>query len=322
MTSSDLTFSDRLLAEIDRKQSFIVVGLDPQFLKIPRVFKQGPVERHGLTLTAAAEGITAFNRAILDAVSPYIAAVKPQIAFYEMYGLPGLEAFAATAEYARAKGLLVIGDVKRNDIGHTAGAYADAFLGTAELDKGFSRPVFDLDAVTINPYLGSDGIKPFISVASRSRKGIFVLVKTSNQSSSELQDLVLEGGRIKLYERVGELVDAWGREIMGRRGYSSVGAVVGATFPEHAEILRKIMPKNIFLVPGYGSQGGAARDVLPCFNEDGYGAIINASRSLNYPHGQDLSVSENSFQNLVKTAVDRMNNDINEALKVKGCLPW
>jgi len=321
MTDEIQTFSDRLLNEIDRKQSFAVAGLDPRLSMIPHVFRREPFREHGNTLKAAAESVMVFNRSILDAVAPYAAAVKPQIAFYEAFGLEGLRAFIATVDYARSKGLIVIGDVKRNDIGSTAQAYADAYLGRTELDKGVSLPAFDLDAVTVNPYLGSDGIKPFLTASARYGRGIFVLVKTSNPSSAELQDLTLEGGR-KLFEHVGELVDEWGREVAGERGYTSIGAVVGATFPEHARALRKIMPRSIILVPGYGAQGGSAKDVLPCFNEDGYGAVVNASRSINYPHGTDLDVSREKFQDLVREAVQKMNEDINGALKGAGLLRW
>jgi len=314
-------FSDRLLEYIDIKKSFVVVGLDPEFSKIPLFMSREAVATYGNTFEAAAETIIAFNKHLIDLVAPYVPLVKPQIAFYEMYGLEGIRAFIETVRYAREKGLIVIEDAKRNDIGSTARAYSIGHLGKAKMADETERAVFDVDAITVNPYLGSDGIKPFLDPVDLLGKGIFVLVKTSNPSSGEIQDLIMQNGK-RLFEQVASLVDGWGKDSIGERGYSSVGAVVGATYPEHAAILRSIMSHSLFLVPGYGAQGATGKDIVPCFNQDGYGAIISASRSINYPHGNDLQVSEQSFENLVKTAVDNMNNDINDALRTKGVLPW
>lgn len=225
-------------------------------------------------------------------------------------------------EYARNKGLIVIEDAKRNDIGNTAQAYADGHIGMAKLDEDREYRIFGVDAITINPYLGSDGINPFLDTLEKYHRGIFVLVKTSNPSSSELQDIVLEDGKTKLFEYMAKMVNTWGDRFVGRRGYSSVGAVVGATFPDHARVLRSIMPKSIFLVPGYGAQGAAGKDITECFNKDGYGAIISASRSINYPHGNDLNIPEDAFKILVKNAIQTMNSDISEALSGNGLLPW
>ncbi|MBW1796407.1 MAG: orotidine-5'-phosphate decarboxylase [Deltaproteobacteria bacterium] len=319
---NDREFSDRLITEIDKKRSVAVVGLDPVYQRIPLCFREVTRGNEGDLLKAAADAIIIFNKCIIDIVEPYVPAVKPQIAFYERYGIEGIKAFVHTVEYARNKGLIVIEDAKRNDIGNTAQAYADGHIGMAKFDEGREYRVFGVDAITINPYLGSDGINPFLDTLEKYNKGIFVLVKTSNPSSSELQDIVLEDGKTKLFEYVAKIVNTWGDNFVGQRGYSSVGAVVGATFPEHARVLRSIMPKSIFLVPGYGAQGAAGKDITECFNKDGYGAIVSASRSINYPHGSDLNISEDSFKILVENAVQTMNSDISEALSGNGLLPW
>lgn len=312
------SFSDILLRRIREKKSFAVVGLDPEYLRIPFCFREAAQKKYDDAFEAAAESIIAFNKCIIETVASQVPAVKPQIAFYEMYGLEGLRAFVETVRYAKQKGMIVIEDAKRNDIGSTAQAYSRGHIGGAKLAEDSEQPVFDVDAITVNAYLGSDGIKPFLEDVNSRGKGIFILVKTSNPSSKEVQDLVLKDRNVKLYEYIAERVDEWGRNSVGIEGYSSVGAVVGATFPEHAKILRKIMAKSIFLVPGYGAQGGKGSDVVTCFNEDGYGAIISASRSINYPHGSNLNISEDGFRALVRAAVDNMNNDINGALVSNG----
>ena len=319
---NDREFSDRLLTKIDKKRSVAVVGLDPDYQRIPLCFREATWGNEGDLLKYAADAIIIFNKCIIDVVEPYVPAVKPQIAFFERYGIEGIRAFINTVEYARNKGLIVIEDAKRNDIGNTAQAYADGHIGMVKLDEDLKCRVFGVDAITINPYLGSDGINPFLDTLKKYRKGIFVLVKTSNPSSSELQDIVLGDGKTKLFEYVAKIVNTWGDKFVGQRGYSSVGAVVGATFPEHARVLRLIMPKSIFLVPGYGAQGAAGKDITECFNKDGYGAIVSASRSINYPHGSDLNISEDSFKILVENAVQTMNSDISEALSENGLLPW
>ncbi|MBN1840727.1 MAG: orotidine-5'-phosphate decarboxylase [Deltaproteobacteria bacterium] len=315
-------FSDRLLAQIDSKKSFVVAGLDPEYLKIPIVFRKKHARKFGNTLTAVGKSIVAFNKCIIDIVAPLVPCVKPQIAFYEMYGLEGLKAFVDTVAYAKKRGLIVIEDAKRNDIGHTARAYSNGHLGMVDLGSAPEQPIFDVDSITVNPYLGSDSISPFLKSIEKYGKGIFVLVKTSNPSSVDIQDLVLREGNIRLFEHVATLVHEWGKGSIGSRGYSSVGAVVGATFPQHATNLRKMMPQALFLVPGYGAQGASGKDVVNCFNKDGYGGLISASRSINYVHGNDLNISKDSFKNFVRTAVDNMNNDINKSLMVKGLLPW
>jgi len=211
-------------------------------------------------------------------VEDLIPAVKPQVAMYEMLGIPGLAAFKRTCDYAKSKGLVVIGDIKRGDIGSTSEAYAIGHLGSKTVGAENVIYPFSEDFVTVNPYLGSDGVKPFIKIAQKEKKGIFVLVKTSNPSSGEFQDQVVEGGQT-LYELVADKVAEWGQCHMGE-DYSYVGAVVGATYPEMGAALRKRMPKNYILVPGYGAQGGQGKDLKPFFNEDGLGAIVNSSRGI------------------------------------------
>ena len=266
----------RLIDRIVQTKAPIVVGLDPMLSFIPEHLLEAAYGEYGYTMKAAGEAIWQFNKAIIDAVCDLIPAVKPQIAMYEQFGLEGLNAFARTVSYAKEKGLLVIGDVKRGDIGSTSAAYAEAHLGGVMI--GDRRiPAFDEDFATVNPYLGSDGIKPFLDVCSREDKGIFVLVKTSNPSSGEFQDRIVDGK--PLYELVGEKVAAWGETCMDG-DYSNVGAVVGATYPKMGELLRKVMPKNYILVPGYGAQGGKGEDLKCFFNPDGLGAIVNSSRGI------------------------------------------
>jgi orotidine-5'-phosphate decarboxylase len=260
---------------------------------------------------AAAYAIIEFNKGIIDAVADIVPVVKPQIAFYEIYGAEGVRAYEETLKYAKSKGLLTIADAKRNDIGSTAQAYAKSFLGEVEIfedENEVVMPIFDADSVTINPYLGWDGIKPFIDEAEKYGKGMFILVKTSNNSSGDLQDLEMANG-MAFYEMVGHLVDSWGADLVGESGYNSVGAVVGATYPEQAKKLRKIMPNSIFLVPGYGAQGGGAADVAPCFNKDGLGAIVNSSRGIIFAY-ERLGFDPNAYAEAAQAAVLEMKNDL------------
>ncbi len=241
----------------------IVVGLDPMLSYLPQHLLDAAVAEKGESLQAVADAIFAYNKAIVDATYDLIPAVKPQIAMYEQFGLPGIEAFKKTVDYCHEKDLVVIGDIKRGDIGSTSEAYATGHLGKVNVGSATLTP-FDEDFVTVNPYLGSDGVKPFIKVCAEQKKGIFVLVKTSNPSSGEFQDRVItddEGIERPLYEYVGKMVDSWGSECMGD-GYSYVGAVVGATYPEMGKVLRDIMPKTCILVPGYGAQGGKGADLV------------------------------------------------------------
>ena len=270
---------NRLVAQIKKTGAPIVVGLDPMMKFIPEHIKEKAFAEFGETLEGAAEAIWQYNKAIVDAIYELVPAVKPQIAMYEQFGLPGLSAFYKTVQYCKEKGLVVIGDIKRGDIGSTSEAYAVGHLGKVQVGSR-SYYGFDEDFVTVNPYLGSDGVNPFIKVCKEEKKGIFVLVKTSNPSSGEFQDRqIADAGNRPLYEVVGEQVAKWGETHMGDT-YSYVGAVVGATYPEMGKVLRKIMPKSYILVPGYGAQGGKGADLVHFFNEDGLGAIVNSSRGI------------------------------------------
>ena len=256
---------NELVKKIKALNAPIVVGLDPTMKLIPPHILKKAYKEYGENLTAVAEAIWEYNKGIIDAVCDLIPAVKPQIAMYEQFGLEGLKAFARTVDYCKQKGLVVIGDIKRGDIGSTSTAYAIGHLGGVKIgDKVFRG--FEEDFVTVNPYLGSDGVKPFIDICKEEKKGIFVLVKTSNPSSGEFQDRIIDGR--PLYEWVGEMVNEWGKDCMGDE-YSYVGAVAGATYPEMGKVLREIMPKSYILVPGYGAQGGTGKDLKPFFNKDG-----------------------------------------------------
>lgn len=305
---------NKLVEQIVKKGAPICVGLDPMLDYVPQFVKDKAYEMYDETLEGAAEAIWEFNKGIIDATYDLIPAVKPQIAMYEQFGLPGLAAFKHTVDYCKDKGLVVIGDVKRGDIGSTSAAYATAHLGKVKVgDKSY--PAFDEDFATVNPYLGSDGIKPFIDVCNEFDKGIFVLVKTSNPSSGELQDKLVDGTPV--YEHMGAMVDKWGRESMGDE-YSNVGAVVGATYPEVGKVLRFLMPRTYILVPGYGAQGGKASDLKPYFNRDGLGAIVNSSRGIiaAYKNAQYFDrFNPENFADASRQAVIDMIDDINNYAK-------
>lgn len=276
-------FIDRLMRKVKKLENPTVMGLDPKLEYIPVSIRKKNVELYGNNFKAASESILEFNKRLIDAVSDIIPAIKPQLAYYEMYGTDGISAFEETVRYGREKGMLVIADGKRNDIGSTSEAYSKSYLGETLLEDSITKPAFDVDALTVNGYLGIDGIKPMIEDCNKYGKGIFVLVKTSNPSSTQLQDMVVEDGR-KVFEVVADLVADWGKDVIGECGYSSVGAVVGATWPQQLKSLRERMPQTCFLVPGYGAQGGGAEDVAGAFDKEGLGAIINASRSLMCAH--------------------------------------
>ncbi len=304
---------NKLVAEIKKKDAPVVVGLDPMLGYVPERLTKKAFEEFGETLEGAAEAIWQYNKGIVDAVYDLIPAVKPQIAMYEQFGIPGMTAFKKTVDYCKEKGLVVIGDIKRGDIGSTSTAYAVGHLGKVAVgSKQYYG--FDEDFVTVNPYLGSDGVNPFIDVCKEEKKGIFVLVKTSNPSSGEFQDRLIDGR--PLYELVGEKVAEWGSQCMGD-DYSYVGCVVGATYPEMGKILRKIMPKTYILVPGYGAQGGKASDLAPYFNKDGLGAIVNSSRGIICAYKQDkyAKFGAGNYAEASRQAVIDMIQDINEGRK-------
>ena len=304
---------NQLVANIKKTGAPIVVGLDPMLNYIPEQVQQKAFAEYGETLEGAAEAIWQFNKEIVDKTYDLIPAVKPQIAMYEQFGLPGLAAFKKTVDYCKEKGLVIIGDIKRGDIGSTSAAYAVGHIGKVKVGSKTYAP-FDEDFVTVNPYLGSDGVNPFLDVCKEEKKGIFVLVKTSNPSSGEFQDQKIDGR--PLYELVGEKVAAWGSEVMGDE-YSYVGAVVGATYPEMGKVLRKVMPKAYILVPGYGAQGGKGKDLVHFFNEDGLGAIVNSSRGIiaAYKQEQYAKFGAENFGDASRAGVETMVADIKGALE-------
>ena len=306
---------NKLTAKIQKTNAPIVVGLDPMLNYIPKHVQEKAFKEYGETLEGAAEAIWQFNKEIVDKTYDLIPAVKPQIAMYEQFGIPGLMAYKKTVDYCKSKDLVVIGDIKRGDIGSTSAAYAVGHLGKVQVGEN-KIAAFDEDFATVNPYLGSDGVKPFIDVCKEEKKGIFVLVKTSNPSSGEFQDRLIDGR--PLYELVGEKVAQWGEECMGD-SYSYVGAVVGATYPEMGKVLRKIMPKAYILVPGYGAQGGQGKDLVNFFNEDGLGAIVNSSRGIIAAYKQEkyASFGPENFGDASRAAVEDMAADIRQALEAR-----
>lgn len=289
-------FADRFTAAVKEKGTPICVGLDPRLSQIPEFIRK----KHG----NPADALIEFNKGIIDAVCDLVPVVKPQVAFYEIFGPEGMRAFAETLRYASSKGLITIADVKRNDIGSTAEGYADAYL-----TKGAP---FEADSVTINAYLGWDGVKPFSDKARVYGKGFFALVKTSNPSSADLQDLTMKDGR-SVYEIMGHFVDSWGADDLGKCGYSFVGAVCGATYPKQAAKLREIMPNTIFLVPGYGAQGGGASEVKPCF-KNGEGAIVNNSRGITFAYEKSDKFTDKEYAEAARDAVLAMKKDLENIL--------
>ena len=313
---------DVLIDKVIEKKNPSVVGLDTRLEYIPETFAAKYMDLAQPDLEGAARAISAFNRRLIDAVYDHIPAVKLQMAYYEMYGLPGIRSFQETAAYAKAKDMVVIGDVKRGDIDATAKAYSAAYLGRTPLLNRQAR-AFDTDIITVNPYLGSDGIRPFAEDCKLYGGGMFILVKTSNPSSGEFQDIM--AGEQKLYKWVADKVLDWGADMKGRYGYSAIGAVVGATYPEEGAALRKRMPGVCFLVPGYGAQGGGAEDVRGCFDERGLGAVVNASRSIlcasrRSPWKDHYDTED--FDIAARAEVLHMKREFDEGLIRWGIRPW
>ena len=272
---------DKLIEKIKQTNNPTVMGLDPRYEMLPKCI----TNKYPKTLEGVKKAIVEFNKSLIDVTYDIIPAVKPQIAFYEMYGISGMQAFQETCEYAKEKGMIVIADVKRGDIGSTSQGYSNAYLGKTKIE-GEQESIFDVDFITVNPYMGTDCVKPFIEDCKKYDKGIFILVKTSNPSSGELQDLKLQNDK-EIYIQVSELVEKWGEELRGKYGYSSISAVVGATYPKQLEQIRSIAPHTYFLIPGYGAQGGKISDIALGFDKNGLGGIVNASRSLIYAYNSD-----------------------------------
>ena len=302
----------QLIEKIQKTKAPICVGLDPMLNYIPEHILKKSFGDFGETLEGAADAIWNFNKEIVDHTFDLIPSVKPQIAMYEQFGIEGLKVYEKTVRYCQDKGLLVIGDAKRGDIGSTSAAYATAHLGKVKVGNSVCT-AFNTEFLTVNPYLGTDGVKPFVDVCKAEDKGLFVLVKTSNPSSGEFQDKLVDGRPV--YELVADKVVEWGADCMDG-AYSNVGAVVGATYPEMSAILRKLMPNTYFLVPGYGAQGGTAKDLKPCFNEDGLGAIVNSSRGIIAAYKQEkyAKFGAEHFAEASRQAVLDMVADINSVL--------
>lgn len=296
-------FADRLIEAVKRKGNPCVVGLDPRIELMPEFIKSG---RGPLTRDVVRSIVSDFHELVLDAVADLIPTVKPQLAFYEQYGIGGLEAFENTLNAARQRGILVIADGKRNDISSTAEAYATAFL---------SDTAFDADSMTVTPYLGGDSLVPFVDGCAKYGKGIFVVLKTSNPGSRDFQDQLLAATGRPLYETIAQVIDGAGRKLVGESGYSSIGAVVGATFPEDGRRLRELMPQAIILVPGYGAQGGTAQSAAACFHENGLGALVSSSRGITYAYASP-DISRAAFERTVRENTLRMIEEIRAATSV------
>ena len=303
---------NKLVDKIKKTEAPIVVGLDPMLGYVPEHILKAAYNECGENLEGAAEAIWQYNKGIVDAIYDLVPAVKPQIAMYEQFGIPGLIAFKKTVDYCKEKDLVVIGDIKRGDIGSTSAAYATGHIGKVEIG-GNTFKGFDEDFITVNPYLGTDGIKPFADVCKEEKKGMFILVKTSNPSSGEFQDRLIDGR--PLYEYVAEKVVEWGSDVMGN-DYSYVGAVVGATYPEMGKVLRELMPKSYILVPGYGAQGGQGKDLVHFFNNDGLGAIVNSSRGIIAAYKQDkyAQFGAEGYADASRQAVLDMKEDLKQAV--------
>ena len=298
---------DKLIEKIKETKNPTVIGLDPKYEMIPEYIRS----KYEENLEGVAKSIVEFNKALIDEICDIIPAIKPNVAFYEMYGLEGMKAFEETCKYAKEKGMIVIADIKRGDIGTTAKAYSNAFLGKTKIGEK-EESIYDVDFVTLNPYMGIDSIKPFIEDCQKYGKGAFVIDKTSNPSSGELQDLKLETGE-EVYTKVAKLVEEWGKDLIGKYGYSSISTVVGATYPKQLQELRKTAPHTFFLIPGYGAQGGKAEDIALGFDENGIGGIVNSSRGLMYAYKSDLwkdKYTEKEFAKATRAEAIRMREEL------------
>lgn len=305
------TAIDKLIEKIKETGNPTVMGLDPRYEMLPKCV----TDKYPLNLEGVAQAIVEYNKALIDATYDIIPAVKPQIAFYEMFGIPGMQAFKETCEYAKQKGMIVIADIKRGDIGSTAQGYSNAYLGKTKIGD-IEQSIYDIDFVTVNPYMGTDCVKPFIDDCKKYNKGLFILVKTSNPSSGELQDEKLENGE-EIYTRVAKLVEKWGEDLRGEYNYSSISAVVGATYPEQLKQIRQIAPHTYFLIPGYGAQGGTAADIAYGFDENGLGGIVNASRSLMCAYKSDKwkdKFDEKDYAKATRAEAIRMRDELSQAI--------
>ncbi len=305
---------DQLIEKIKIMKNPTVIGLDPRYEMLPKCVK----EKYPKTIEGVGQAIIEYNKTIIDAIYDIIPAIKPQIAFYEMYGISGMQAFKETCEYAKQKGMFVIADIKRGDIGSTAQGYSNAYIGKTKIEEN-EQSLYDIDFVTVNPYMGTDCVKPFIDDCKKYNKGLFILVKTSNPSSGELQDEKLENGE-EVYTRVAKYVEKWGEELRGEYKYSSISAVVGATYPEQLKQLRQIAPHTYFLIPGYGAQGGKAEDIALGFDENGLGGIVNASRSLMCAYKSEMwkdKFEEKDYAKATRAEAIRMKEELCSKIIIK-----
>ncbi len=317
-----MNLADLLIEKINEKRNPCVVGLDPRISLIPAHIRETCLRKYGDTIQGTCQAILYFSCEIIDAVSDIVAIVKPQMAFYEQYGFEGVRALQETVRYAKMKDLLIIEDAKRNDIESTALAYAMGHLGEVELLNS-RRSIYGVDMLTVTPYLGSDGIKPFIKVCEEYGKGIFILTKTSNPSAGEFQDLKTGDDKVPLYLHIAKYISKEANRLIGKKGYSPIGAVIGATYPKEAKLLREVMKTSFFLVPGYGKQGATAQDIEPYFNEDGYGALVSSSRAITFAY---LDSESNKYPQLdylefVREAAIRMRDDILRVMRKSGKIP-
>ena len=302
---------DKLIEKIKETGNPTVMGLDPRYEMLPECV----TNKYPKTLEGVAQAIIEYNKALIDETCDIIPAIKPQIAFYEMFGVPGMKAFEETCKYAKEKGMIVIVDAKRGDIGSTAAGYSNAYLGKTKIGD-IEESIFDVDFITVNPYMGTDCVKPFIEDCKKYNKGLFILVKTSNPSSGELQDIKLESGE-EVYTNVAKLVEKWGEELRGEYNYSSIAAVVGATYPKQLEDIRKTAPHTFFLIPGYGAQGGKPEDIALGFDKNGLGGIVNASRSLMCAYKSDRwkdEFQESDYAKATRAEAIRMKEELNSVL--------
>lgn len=306
---------DKLINKIKETNNPTVIGIDPKYDMLPECVRN----KYGKTLEDVSKAILEFNIELINNTYDIIPAVKVNIAFYEMYGIEGIKVFEKTCKYAKEKGMVVIADIKRGDIGSTAQSYSNAFLGKTKIGET-EESIFDVDFVTVNPYMGTDCVQPFINDCKKYNKGIFVLVKTSNPSSGELQDKQIEGGE-KIYIEVAKLVEQWGKDLIGENGYSSVSAVVGATYPNQLKEIREIAPHTYFLIPGYGAQGGKAEDIALGFDNNGLGGIVNASRSLMYAYKSDKwkdEFEEIDYGKATRAEAIRMKEELNKGINLNN----
>ena len=302
---------DRLIEKIKETNNPTVIGVDTRYDMVPDCVKN----KYFKDIKGMCSAMLEYSKALIDSTYDIIPAVKLQSAYFEMYGVEGIKLYKEMIDYCKEKDMVVMADVKRGDIGSTSAGYSKAYLGKNTINEK-EEGIFDVDFATVNPYMGSDCVNPFVEDCKKYDKGIFVLVKTSNKSSGELQDLKTEDGE-EIYKKVAKLVNTWGKDLIGQYGYSSVSAVVGATYPKQLQELRELMPHSYFLIPGYGAQGGKAEDIALGFDKNGLGGIVNATRSLMCAYKSDLwkdKFKEEDYAKATRAEAIRMRDELNNAI--------